>query len=201
MREIHNVVAVAVHHNGVAQSLIERPLPHLRVGVGLPAQPLAGETETRHIENAHLLARERGESRVAGSWNEAAVIAQHDGKQAELTAVAGQKEDVAKRVILTLGNIFLLPRYRREFGLLPVMLSNYGCFIPASGDTAFATFARQQVSIFNMSCLRLSGEGLRWQPYAYSQMWQGTLNEALGDTVVMHGDGDYIMYFTHEAKR
>ena len=101
----------------------------------------------------------------------------------------------------TLGNIFLLPRYRREFGLLPVMLSDYGCFIPASGDTAFATFARQQVSIFNVSCSRLSGEGLRWQPYAYSQMWQGTLNEALGDTVVMHGDGDYIMYFTHEAKR
>lgn len=101
----------------------------------------------------------------------------------------------------TLGNIFLLPRYRREFGLLPVMLSDYGCFIPASGDMAFATFARQQVSIFNMSCSRLSGEGLRWQPYAYSQMWQGTLNEALGDTVVMHGDGDYIMYFTHEAKR
>ena len=101
MREIHNVVAVAVHHNGVAQSLVERSLPHLRVGVGLPAQSLAGETGARHIENAHLLARERGESRVAGSWNEAAVIAQHDGKQAKFAAVAGQKEDVAKRVILT----------------------------------------------------------------------------------------------------
>ena len=101
----------------------------------------------------------------------------------------------------TIGNIFLLPRYRSEFGLSPVMISRYGFFVPASGDTAFATFARQQVSIFNVSCSRLTGEGLRWAPYAYRNLWQGTLNEALGGTVTMHGDGDYIMYFTHEAKR
>lgn len=101
----------------------------------------------------------------------------------------------------TLGNIFLMPRYRRDFGLLPVMITDYGYFIPASGDAAFATFARQQVSIFNVSCLHLSGEGLRWQPYTYTQLWQGTLNEAVGDTVVMYADGEYIMYFTHEAKQ
>lgn len=101
----------------------------------------------------------------------------------------------------TLANIFLLPRYHSEFGVMPVMISAYGWFVPASGDTAFATFARQQVSIFNVSCSRLTGEGLRWQPYAYRQLWQGTLNEATGDTVVMHADGEYIMYFTHEAKQ
>lgn len=101
----------------------------------------------------------------------------------------------------TLANIFLMPRYRRDFGLLPVMVSSYGCFIPASGDAAFATFPRQQVSIFNVSCSHLSGEGLRWKPYTYAQLWQGTLNEAVGDTVVMHADGEYIMYFTHDAKQ
>lgn len=101
----------------------------------------------------------------------------------------------------TLGNIFLLPYYYSELGIRPVMISACGWFVPASGDTAFATFARQQVSIFNVSCSHLTGEGLRWQPYAYKHLWQGTLNEATGDTVVMHADGEYIMYFTHEAKR
>lgn len=100
----------------------------------------------------------------------------------------------------TIGNVFLLPRYHSEFGIMPVMISAYGWFVPASGDTVFATFARQQVSIVNVSCSRLTGEGLRWQPYAYTQLWQGMLNEATGDTVVMHGDGEYIMYFTHDSK-
>lgn len=100
----------------------------------------------------------------------------------------------------TLANIFLMPRYRRDFHLHPVLISSYGYFVPASGDAAFASFARQQVSIFNISCSHLGGEGLRWQPYTYGQLWQGTLNEAVGDTVLMHADGEYMMYFTHEAK-
>ncbi|MGM9705817.1 MAG: thiamine diphosphokinase [Prevotella sp.] len=100
----------------------------------------------------------------------------------------------------TLANISLLSRYMREMRLSPVMITDHGCFVPASGHSAFATFARQQVSIFNVSCTTLSGKGLRWQPYTYSALWQGTLNEATGDMVDLDGDGDYLVYLTHNAK-
>lgn len=100
----------------------------------------------------------------------------------------------------TLGNISLMSFYHTQLGVNPVMLTDYGTFVPARGVATFRSFARQQVSIFNISCTRLEGKGLRWQPYAYRQMWQGTLNEALGEEFTLQGDGEYIVYMTHEAK-
>lgn len=100
----------------------------------------------------------------------------------------------------TLANIFLMPRYRRDFGLLPVMISSYGYFVPASGDAAFATFPRQQVSIFNVSCSEISSEGLRWPCYAYREPWQGTLNEALSTEFTLRTDGTCIVFQTYGAK-
>ena len=105
-----------------------------------------------------------------------------------------------KREDHTLGNISLMNFYHTELGIYPVMVTDYGWFVPARGTTTFGSFARQQVSIFNISCTRLEGEGLRWQPYAYKQMWQGTLNEAIGNEFTLQGDGEYIVYMTHEAK-
>lgn len=100
----------------------------------------------------------------------------------------------------TIGNISLLQFYRRELGVNPVMLTDYGAFIPCSGETRLASFPRQQVSIFNHSCSRLTGEGLRWQPYAASELWQTTLNEATGCDVTLHGNGEYTVFMTYEAK-
>lgn len=100
----------------------------------------------------------------------------------------------------TIGNISLLQYYRRELGAEPVMITDYGTFVPCEGIAAFGTFARQQVSIFNVSCHALTGSGLRWQPYAARELWQTTLNEATGDRVTLEGDGEYIVYLTHESK-
>ena len=105
-----------------------------------------------------------------------------------------------KREDHTLGNISLLPFYLNELHVSPVMFTDYGQFIPMSGTHTFSSFARQQVSIFNISCNRLSTDGLRWKGYPYSQMWQGTLNEATGDTFTIHADGTYITYQTYKAK-
>ena len=105
-----------------------------------------------------------------------------------------------KREDHTLCNISLLAFYRRELGVEPVMLTDYGTFLALSDSSAIKTFARQQVSIFNISCTRLSGAGFGWQPYCYKELWQGTLNEAKCDEVVLQCDGDYIVYLTHEAK-
>ncbi len=119
----------------------------------------------------------------------------HGMKRIAYVGATGRREDH------TLGNIALLPRYMVEMNIEPVMVTDFGFFIPAHGETTFCTFARQQVSIFNVSCHALEGEGLRWQPYAYASAWQGTLNEATGNAVTMRGDGFYLMYFTHDAKQ
>ena len=101
----------------------------------------------------------------------------------------------------TLGNISLMAYCHDELHLEPLMLTDHGVFTPASGTHTFRSFPRQQVSIFNISCHELSSEGLRWQSYPYSQLWQGTLNEATGNGFTLHGDGSYIVFQTYVAKQ
>lgn len=109
-------------------------------------------------------------------------------------AATGKREDH------TLGNIFLLPYYLEEFDVSPLMLTDHGSFRPVSGTHTFNSFPRQQVSIFNISCSEIRSEGLRWDSYAYRQLWQGTLNEALGQHFTLHADGTYIIFQTYDAK-
>ena len=106
----------------------------------------------------------------------------------------GKREDHA------LGNFSLMAYYLREFGISPVMYTDYGYFIPARGRREFASFPRQQVSIFNLDCTTLASEGLRWQAYPYRQLWQGTLNEAVGYRFTLLADQTYIVFQTYEGK-
>ncbi|GAB6982023.1 thiamine diphosphokinase [Prevotella dentasini] len=99
-----------------------------------------------------------------------------------------------KREDHTLGNISLMLYYYRQLGIMPTMITDYGWFVPASGDTRFKTVPGQQVSIFNASCRQLSSEGLKWEAYPFGEFWQGTLNEAVGNEFAIHGDGDYMVY-------
>ena len=105
-----------------------------------------------------------------------------------------------KREDHTMGNISLLAYYLDSLSVQPVMLTDYGFFVPASGSRTFGSFARQQVSIFNVSSRSIVSEGLRWPSYAYSALWQGTLNEAEADTFTLRADGTYIVYRTYEPK-
>jgi len=104
-----------------------------------------------------------------------------------------------KREDHTLGNISLIMRYFREFGILPVMFTDYGFFTPMKGDHTFKSFAGQQVSIFNFGCSSIQSDGLRWNSYAYEQWWQGTLNEALADSFTLYTNGCYMVYQTWPA--
>ena len=100
----------------------------------------------------------------------------------------------------TIGNISLLVRYATEMGIDPVMATDTGWFVVAEGDAAFAAFKGQQVSIFNINCTSLASQGLRWQAFPYRQFWQGTLNEATGESFLLHGDGHYLVYRTYLPK-
>ena len=106
-----------------------------------------------------------------------------------------------KREDHTLGNISLLMRYYREFGVEGIMLTDNGYFIPAQGDCTFKSKTGQQVSIFNFGCRHIASEGLRWNSYAYEQWWQGTLNEALTDRFTLHADGCYLVFQTYGTKK
>lgn len=101
----------------------------------------------------------------------------------------------------TLGNISLMVRYYHELGVEPLLATNYGWFVVAEGESTFESFPRQQVSIFNFGCNRLSSEGLKWQSYAYPSWWQGTLNEAVAHSFSLNGNGLYLVFRTYEAKK
>ena len=101
-----------------------------------------------------------------------------------------------KREDHTLGNISLMVRYFLEMGVEPVLVTDYGWFVVAQGDTVFESFPGQQVSIFNANCRHLVSEGLKWQAYPFHQFWQGTLNEALSTDFSLHADGCYLVYRT-----
>lgn len=107
----------------------------------------------------------------------------------------------------TLNNIALLAFYQRTFHIQPVMYTDQGTFTPAIGTHTFPSFPHQQVSLFRFPYQRgeeekgqFSSEGLRWNAYPYAELWQGTLNEAVGDTFTIHSDGQYIIFQTYMPK-
>ena len=106
-----------------------------------------------------------------------------------------------KREDHTLGNIVLMIRYMCEFGLQPTLVTDYGWFVPASGMNIFDSFLQQQVSIFNFGCTDFRSEGLRWPSFPYQSLWQGTLNESIGDSFTLYGDGSYLVFRTFEGKQ
>ena len=104
-----------------------------------------------------------------------------------------------KREDHTIGNISLLMRYYRTMGVDGVMLTNHGVFTPAQGRQTFESFNGQQVSIFNFGSTKIVSEGLRWQSYGYEEWWQGTLNEAVGDSFTLEADGYYLVYRVYDG--
>ena len=107
----------------------------------------------------------------------------------------GKREDHA------LGNISLLMRYMKDFQLDVTMITDNGYFTPAIGIQNFESFSGQQISIFNFGCSSLTGKGFRWAPYPYQELWQGALNEALGEEVTIEADGNYLLFHTFDAKK
>lgn len=174
--------------DGAAVSLIDHGItPDVIVGDGdsLPVAQKTQYADILHIENEQDDNDQTKATRLCQSL---------DRRRLVYLGMTGKREDH------TIGNISLLAQYHNEMQLEPVMVTDYGYFVPAFGHSTFTTFIGQQVSLFNISCQTLSGHGLRWQPYAGKSLWQGTLNEALGSRISLEGDGEYLVYLTHEAK-
>ncbi len=100
----------------------------------------------------------------------------------------------------TIGNFSLMARYTLEMGVEPLLATDYGWLVVANGLSTFESFKFQQVSIFNIDCHSLSSDNLHWHTYPYTQLWQGTLNEATGDSFLLKADGHYMVYRSYLPK-
>lgn len=174
--------------DGATQSLVERGVvPDAIVGDG-DSLPQAFKERFKNI--LHIVTEQDDNDLTKATRF---CMSQEYGKIAYIGAT-GKREDH------TVGNISLLARYHHELRLQAAMFTDYGVFVPCEGGFAFRTFPRQQVSLFNMTCKTLSSCGLKYPAYATTEWWQGTLNEAKGTEITLHGDGVYIAYLTYEAK-
>ena len=104
-----------------------------------------------------------------------------------------------KRDDHTLGNIALLAEYHR-MGAEVRSYTDYGVFVPCSGESHFECVRGAQVSIFNISAKNLTSKGLSYPIYDFTQWWQGTLNEAPEGEFSISAEGDYLVYVTYESK-
>ncbi len=118
--------------------------------------------------------------------------------QFTILAATGRREDH------TLGNISYLVTFAEEYPDADIeMLTDYGRFTAMTGRRTFATFPRQQVSIFSMNPDQpIYGQGLRWPLVGFHarRWWQATLNEALGPEVTLQSDGWLVVFRTYDAK-
>ncbi|RUT73554.1 thiamine diphosphokinase [Ancylomarina longa] len=95
-----------------------------------------------------------------------------------------------------IGNVFLLPRYAKIVKVK--MLTSYGVFTPIIRSKNFESYTGQQVSIFSPnSDTLISTANLRYAltNQKLEQMWQGTLNESMGDSFRIEFEGDSLIIY------
>jgi thiamine pyrophosphokinase len=97
-----------------------------------------------------------------------------------------------KREDHTLGNIALLAYYSEHYPLMQfAMVGDYGTFYPVNGLRRFPSYPGQQVSLFALrSDITISVKGLKYpiENRCLEWLWQGTLNESLGDSFEVKGE-------------
>jgi len=95
-----------------------------------------------------------------------------------------------------IGNVFLLTQYAKKVKIK--MLTSYGFFTPIIRSKNFESYTRQQVSIFSPNPETLiSTANLRYAltNQKLEQMWQGTLNESMGDSFRIEFEGDSLIIY------
>lgn len=111
-------------------------------------------------------------------------------KEFSIVGASGKREDHA------LGNISLLLQYRR-MGIKTRMYTEYGYFMACNDTVTIPSYNGQQISIINFNAIGLSSSDLKYPLRDFSEWWQGTLNESLGNTVTIHAQGEYIIFINY----
>lgn len=184
---LHNAPYLCCCDGAGMRHILHGGTPDAIVGDG---DSLPDDFKRRYADILHLVSRQDDNDQTKATLH----CMEQGFQRIAYIGSTGKREDH------TIGNIALLLHYMQHLHLDVTMITDHGYFTPAQGDTVIQTFPRQQISIFNISCTQLAGEGLKWAPTAFDQLWQGTLNEALSEQVVLHGDGSYLLYRTFDAK-
>jgi thiamine pyrophosphokinase len=103
-------------------------------------------------------------------------------KEVLIVGATGIREDH------TLGNISLLADYAPLFDRIEI-LTDYGLFTSLRQTTTLKSVPGQQISLFALYPEgKITTENLRWpiKNRILTSWWQGTLNEALGDSFTIH---------------
>jgi thiamine pyrophosphokinase len=82
-----------------------------------------------------------------------------------------------------LANLSILNMYAEQMDL--IMVSNYGLFSFIDKDTIFASIPKQEVSVFSFDGqAEFTFSGLQYPVHQrrFAQLWEGSLNKALGDS-------------------
>jgi len=95
-----------------------------------------------------------------------------------------------------IGNIFLLPSYTKKMKVK--MLTDYGIFTPVMRSRNFDSYIGQQVSIFSPQAETIiTTANLRYEltNQKLDMLWQGTLNESMGDSFRIDFEGDSLIIY------
>lgn len=95
-----------------------------------------------------------------------------------------------------IGNIFLLPSYTKKMKVR--MLTDYGTFTPVIRSRNFDSYIGQQVSIFSPQPETvITTANLRYEltNQKLEMLWQGTLNESMGDSFRIDFEGDSLIIY------
>ena len=171
-----------------AKAIAQGFMPDAIVGDG---DSLTPEFKTRHAAIIHLESEQEDNDLTKATRFCIAKGFRHIA----YLAATGKREDH------TIGNIFLLPRYVLQFGITPEIYTDHGWFSVINGTSELPSFPGQQVSIFNITGKKVEGEGFTWPSYTYNELWQGTLNEAKSDRILLKTDGIMIVFRTYLAKK
>ena len=153
---------------------------------------LVYEARLAGMEVSHIIVSEQESNDLSKAVHY--IVNQMDmdaGVQIDILGATGFREDH------TLGNISLLAYYATEFPSIAFrMISDYGVFQPAVGQRRFVSHKGQQVSLFSFTpTVPVSVVGLRYpiENRCLTWLWEGTLNESLGDEFEVIG-GTMVVY-------
>lgn len=105
-----------------------------------------------------------------------------------------------KREDHTIANISLLTEYIDNVDVK--IVTDYGIFIPIKEDSEFESFNGQQVSIFTINpSTQITTIGLKYPVVKreFTNWWQGTLNESVGDLFQIKTNGKIIIYMNKKG--
>lgn len=96
-----------------------------------------------------------------------------------------------------IANLSIMATYSEQLDL--IMMTDHGRFMAIRQTATLSSFPGQQVSVFcKDEHLPLSFHGLKYpvKQHCFKHLWEGSLNEALGEqfTIELHGDGVAIVF-------